>query len=980
MMEKPTRWLVASIALIALSLLLVYKKEINLGADLRGGTRLLYRIDLEKAKTDGLVEADADPADIRKRTIDVMLKRVDSMGLREINVVAQGDDEIVVELPGLTDTEISNIKDTITSLGRLEFRLIADATDQFDVEREKGKLDAFLDLPDSKTKIETWQKEEIAKDPNTSRNLIFWTDLLRSFNGIKGDAGPVKGLRWYVDSGSELFARGKDKQGNPLPWTEQNRKVRPSIQPVRIEDQLDPRDGSRFTFRGDDLTQVFIGRDQRGGNGIHFSIVAGRRNDFGEFTERSIGRRLAIILNDQIDSAPNINSELREGGVIESQSVGGYSPTEARQLLTVLETGSLKVKPKLDSEARLGASLGEDSIRLGVYSSVAALIATIGFMVIYYRVAGIIAAVSLAVNGTILLGVLSLYNATLTLPGIGGFILTLAMAVDSNILIYERIREERDRGRGVEQAVRLGFERAFVTIIDSNLTTLATSFVLYWIGTGPIKGLGLTLSVGILTTLFAALVFTKAVFGFLLERKLLPEVKMMRMFKATPNLNFIKIWKITVAVSVLTSIAGLAAFFVSPESVFGIDFVGGATARVRLREPMELSAFRDAVNTTPGFEKNVDANQSLSAGSIIPGKPGFREYVVKGKLTREKRDAIKADTQGTVQEQVSTFRSGLRTSLGDRILPDPVSNIQIKPGAAPADPSNASFVLNFEDPVEQSVVQERLAKLMFLTAPAVTPAGDTKLAYNIAAQVAPGTSEEMLRQRVPDGFSQKDGAVTVALSDPFPEIATIQPRAAKSLKNKAILALLASFALIILYVRFRFHEYRYGIGGVVGIIHDLVVTIGIVAIANMTGLVDVEIDMTLVAVFLTIAGYSINDTIVIYDRIRENLARPESERASLERTVDDSCNQTLSRTLLTSTAAFLSSALMFFVNRGQHNPLEGFGFTMMVGIASGTYSSIWVASLFVVGVERWNERRARNSSRSGGGAPRTLPAKAVATP
>lgn len=970
MMEKPGRWLLISIGLVVLSLLLVYKKEISLGADLKGGTRLVYRVPVGEAKSDGSLESGADTKDTVQKTIDVMNKRVDVLGLREISIVGQGEDEIIVELPGLTEQEIVNIKNTITSLGKLEFKILANDSD-FDLEREKKKLEDFFDKAENKAKIEQWQKDEALKAADSNRNLNFWVDLVKEFNANKGDGGPVKGLRWYVSRESELSIRGRDQKSNAaFDWTADNRKTRPYFLPMRLEDQLDAKEGPKLLFTGADLTNVHIAADPRGGRGIGFSIVPGRRSEFGEFTGRNVGRALSIILNEQVDSTPSIKGELTDDIIIESQQAGGYTIDEAKALLTILETGSLKVKPILDSEARLGASLGEDSIKLGILSSVLALVATIGFMVLYYRVAGIIAAVSLAVNGAVLLGVLSLYSATLTLPGIGGFILTLAMAVDSNILIYERIREERDRGRGIEQAVKLGFERAFVTIVDSNLTTLLTSVVLYWIGTGPIKGLGLTLSVGILTTLFAALIFTKATFGWLLSKKALPEVKMLRLFKQTPNLQFIKIWKLTVAISVLTSIAGLAAFFASPESVFGIDFVGGATARVKLTQPMTLNEFRAIVNKTPGFEDHVDANQSLSKGSAEGN--GYKEFVVKGKLTRTERDKIKKDETGAAQEQVNSFRKGLRQVLGDRLRPDPVTDLTITPAAKATDLSDTKFTLRFADPVAAKLVQDELARASFLTSPAVGETAQPSNQFTVTAKIASTITADDLLQRIPVAFAAVAKTGAGRLSDPFPEIATIQPRAAKSLKNKAILALLISFAGIILYVRFRFHEYRYGIGGVVGIVHDLVVTLGVVAIANMTGLVDVEIDMTLIAVFLTIAGYSINDTIVIFDRIRENLGESETDRKPLGVVVDESCNQTLSRTLLTSTAAFLSSALMFFINRGQHNPLEGFGFTMMVGIASGTYSSIWVASLFIVGVEHWVQRGKKANSKNSGGTQKSL--------
>lgn len=963
MVQNPGRWLLLSIGLIGLSLLLVFTKGISFGSDLKGGTRLVYSIPFDEARSTGQLPSEESKDQLLAKTIDVMNKRVDGLGLREINLSGQGDEQIVMELPGLSEAEIENIKETVTSLGKLEFRIVANDSDGIDLTRERKKLNDYFETAEVKRRLDAWKDKEAAKALTSPRDLSVWIETLRAFQSVTGSTGPVKGVRWFAveEPKERAFA------------TTDARKENPNFLPMRVEEALDPKGGARFVFRGEDLNLVAPQKDKRGNNAVFFRFAGEKRTAFTDFTEKFTGRSMAIVLNELVNTSPTINDVLPGEGIIESNKLGGFTPEETRNLITVLQTGSLRVKPRLESESRIGSAIGEDSIRLGILSSGLALLVTFLFMLVYYRLSGTIAAVSLVVNGVILLGVLSLYHATLTLPGIAGFILTLAMAVDSNILIYERIREELDRGRGIEQAVRLGFERAFVTIVDSNLTTLLTSLVLYKIGTGPIKGLGITLSIGILTTLFAALVFTKAVFAILLERKALPEIRMMRLFKQTPNLNFISIWKWTVAISVITSIAGLVAFFAAPEKVFGIDFVGGATARVRLERPVELQEMRALVNgKVAGFD-SVDPTPARNDFSEVAGQPGYREYLVKGKLSREQRRGPNSEGDALAND-VERFRSGLRAALAGRVIPDGVADLKLEKGAGGgAQPT--TFQLHFSKPVSLDRVKETLATgAAGLTGLEVNPAtaGATEgTAFQVKC-AAPATSDaDAVRDAVVKAFSPVRDVMP--LSDPFPEANTILPRVAKSLRNSAILSLIVAFVLIVLYVRFRFQEYRYGIGGVVGIIHDLIVTLGVVALANMSGLVDVEIDMTMIAVFLTIAGYSINDTIVIYDRIRENLEAPDSERMSMEKVVDESCNQTLSRTLLTSTAAFLSSLLMFALNYGKHNPLEGFGFTMMVGIASGTYSSIWVASLFVVGVERWVQR----NKKGGGGSTTAKPAELV---
>ncbi|HKE00524.1 MAG TPA: protein translocase subunit SecD, partial [Planctomycetota bacterium] len=699
MMPNPIRWIVFTLLLVAGAVALTFTKGISLGADLEGGTRLVYSLPLEDIKRD---DPNATPDEVVRRTLDVMAKRVDSLGLREISIVAHGDDEIVVELPGLSELEVANIKDTITSLGRLEWRIVAGPEDPFHLDQEQKKLADYLDGAAVKARADEWEKL-----PADRKDIRFWVDLVRAFNAGEGTAGPAPGLRWYV---ANPGGRSFDKKNL-------RRLTAVDFHPMRIDEKLDPVRGDRFVFRGEDIAEV---RPTRGEKGVvvFFRLVAEKRAAFGEFTGSNVNRFLAVILNDVVDTEARIKSELPGEGIIESGSIGGYAPEEVKALVTVLNTGSLRVKPRLESESRIGASLGEDSIRLGILSSVLSIAATFAFMFVYYRKAGIVAAISILVNGAVLLGVLSLYGATLTLPGIGGFILTLAMAVDSNILIYERIREERDKGRGVDQAVRLGFERAFVTIVDSNLTTLLTSVVLLWIGTGPIKGLGLTLSVGILTTLFAALVFTKAIFAWLLDHKRLPEVRMLRLFKQTPNLRFIRIWKMTVTVSVLTSVAGLVAFLSAPESVYGIDFVGGASARIRLADAITLADARETLAGLPGFG-TPDVTPSLG-GESSAGGGRYREFVVKGKLSREKREQMKAEPVGKSQEIVDNFRRGIRQVMGPKMVPDPITDLALAPSSASA-PSGgsaagkASLTLHYAGSAVLDDVRARLATSAMLS-------------------------------------------------------------------------------------------------------------------------------------------------------------------------------------------------------------------------------------------------------------------------
>src|SRR5262245_18893029 len=413
MFPHPGRWILFTLAIVAVCAGLVGFKGIALGPDLKGGTRLVYSVPVEQAKREGVVSASESSSDVLRKTIDIMLKRVDGLGLREISIVGQGEDEIVVELPGLSDAEIANIKETITSLGRLEWRIVVGASDPFVLDQERKKLDAYLAKPEVAQKIQDWE----ALSPER-RDLRFWFDLLRTFNFSTGAEAPAKGLRWYPTT----LIKDPSAPG----YNDPRKPHRPGFDAIRVEELLDAN-GQRYAFRGEDLEEVRVTRDQRGGLAVGFKLKPEKRVDFGEFTSKNINRLLAVILKDIIDTEATIQDELPGEGIISSNKPGGYSPDELKSLMTVFETGSLQVKPRLESEAGIGASLGEDSIRLGTISGVLALIVTFGFRLVYYRVAGLVAAASLVVNAAVLLGVLSICGATLTMPGIGGFILTLAM-------------------------------------------------------------------------------------------------------------------------------------------------------------------------------------------------------------------------------------------------------------------------------------------------------------------------------------------------------------------------------------------------------------------------------------------------------------------------------------------------------------------------------------------------------------------------
>ncbi|MDP6850568.1 MAG: protein translocase subunit SecD [Planctomycetota bacterium] len=783
--------------------------NVNLGLDLQGGARMVYRLNFDKAQEEGQISPLEDRQLVLQDTIQIFLKRLDGSGMKEVPIYPQGEESIVIELPGHDAEAIESVKRTIVNQGSLQFRIVADSTDD-------------LAIPGEIEKLREWQ----ATNPDQP---------VRAFNRIpEGEGGPRSGVLWVALGESAAAEGGLDAApglGAAL---------------LRNEDQIrgtEPGTSSSWGFTGAGLDYVGPGMDDKGFPSVTFEFQEHRKAAFADFTEDFRDRRMAIVLNNEIHSAPNIMGRLPGGGII-TGGMNGFSSEEMRELITVLRTGSLKIQPELESSSFVGGSLGADSVRIGLQSAMAGGIMVLLFMLLYYRVNGMIACLALLFNGFILFGALSFTQATLTLPGLAGLVLTIGMAVDANILIFERVREERKRGREVPQAYKNGYERAFTTIVDANLTTLITSLILFKVGTGPVRGFAATLSLGVVTSMFSTLVFSKVLMHGLVfaKKKPLKEVKMTRALAGNAHFSFIGKRKGAAILSTILLLSGLFMFSRSSGDMMGIDFTGGSVARVQLNAPTKIGDIRDKLGMAYSVTK-------FDSGDSQLGPEESDAFLVKMKAT---------DIQANQ--------------------------------------------------------------------------GDTGQTY----------IEQDLRERL-------DGQLRA--EDPFPEINTIGKRVSGEIQDKAIQAIFLSLIAIVIYMNFRFKEYRFGLAAVTALFHDVLFTLGALAVFHHFGLVQVEINLEIIAAFLTIIGYSLNDTIVVFDRIRENIPRQKGK--SFKDIIDMSINQSLSRTILTSVTTFFVVAVLFFANRPQHTVLEGFSFAMLIGVVVGTYSSMFIASPMLVFLDRW---------------------------
>jgi len=561
-----------------------------------------------------------------------------------------------------------------------------------------------------------------------------------------------------------------------------------------------------------------VGHDPATGSPyVSFSLKPDGAQLFGEITQAAIGERLAIILDGEVISAPRINGAILGGN---GQITGSFTDKEAFELSTSLEN-PLAAPLEVKEERGVDPSLGADAIASGKMATLLGVGGVAVFMIVYYLTAGLVANVALVLNILIMLGVMCSLDVTFTLPGIAGIVLTIGMAVDANVLIYERMREELAAGKSVRGAVASGYDKAFGTIFDSNLTTLISSVLLIIMGTGPIKGFGVALTVGLCVSMFTALVVTRLIFDFLLAKNIIKSLPMLHIIKGT-NIRFLNYAKPAFAASWLLIVVGIGyGIFVRGNNMLGIEFAGGDELQLRFSQRVETEKVRETL-TKGGIGETRIQYQTEGAGSA-------------------KRDYL-----------------------------------------------------------------------------SITAAKDAGL-----------KAEEVLKKAFPESKFERVRMDSVG--------ATI----GKEIQKSGVIASFLSLFGILVYVAFRY-EFSFAVAAVVAVAHDVLMTIGWYCLTGTVG-EGRQFNATFVAALLTIIGFSINDTIVIFDRIREDLKMGAA--GTFNQIIDRALNQTLSRTIITSGTVFLATISLYVFGGGAIND---FAFTFLVGIITGTYSSIYIASALVV--------------------------------
>lgn len=911
-------------------------KRFTLGVDLAGGSILVYEVDPAFwEKQDDIFKRDFNADQLASR----IKTRVDPSNLLETTIrPIQGDasrpPRVEIVLPISSDPKnknsagkIQEIKRLIQQQGQLEFRILAHTSCMSEFNDKEAINVAKTQLVG---KVEDIVLPGKTPPPPTGYEVEYeWLELapseIRTLKDLTADTPEgfhMKGDYAYY-SASKQRTPGIDEQATSL--GRHFALTRKSI-----------KDVSQVT--GDNMDPSKIAPDQQNLQFVvRFAIKPDAEDRFFTLT-KEVGKQMAIIFDGKIISAPTLESRLSSGGIITMGGSGKEVQDRVLELARILQAGSLPaaLRPEPVSEMTMGPGLGEDTIRKGTWAVGGAFLAVCIFMIYYYRFAGIVAVVALFMNLLLTIAFLVFANAAITLPGLAGLVLMLGMAVDANVLIYERLREERERGGNLAMAIRNAYDRAFPTIIDTHLTSIFTAVVLYAVGTDQLKGFGVSLTMGLVISLFTSLYMTRLFFDIALSRNWLKSLRMHRLF-TKPNIDFMRVRYYWFTATIILSIIGLGIFLLRGEEGLNIDFTGGTAYTFQFKEPKTTSEVRAAVMTKSKKDELPEPSVDALYRDATVGTGATREFTIR----TTNKDAIK-----------------VRKSI-EELFKDSLLFVQAKPGAVtpvPADKQDKdkrdkSFEVSFtnkEPPAEEvaKFVNDWFAKNV---------PGSNKDYFEVHGTVAgvrPSTFKTVAVQFKLPPDQQAQAAQLIAyvveqFSLPVSDrLENFDSQLASETQGKALTAIVLSWMAIVGYLWFRFGNWTFGVAAVLCLVHDLMFTVGIIAgchyvvalFGNVLLLEDFKLDLPAVAALLTLVGYSVNDTIVVFDRIRETRGKhPELTSAM----INESVNSTLSRTILTSLVTWLVVVVLYiFGGEG----VKLFAFVMVVGVIIGTYSSIFVAS------------------------------------
>ncbi|MDR3008998.1 MAG: protein translocase subunit SecDF [Sphingobacterium sp.] len=803
------------------------------------------------SKVESFLQKEADNA--IQNSYKVLRTRIDKFGVASPNIqIQQGTNRILIELPGVKDE--SRVRNLLQGSAKLEFyetytnqevypilenidKTLASTLKAAPAATTNAAADTSKKSDDLLSNL-TGGKKDAKKDSAAvnlgQKNPLF--EVLRPavYMGENQQMalmpGSMVGIASLKDTAKVNAYLQRPEVKSILPG---NLKLLWSVKP----EQKTPEQLSLYAIKGsgqdngavltgDVITDAKEDFDQKNQPVVGMQMNSEGAREWKKITAKAAQNRdaIAIVLDNVVYSAPSVNGEIPNGS---SSISGSFTVEDTKDLANVLKAGRLPTTAKIVEEAVVGPTLGQAAIDAGVNSAVIGIIVVMIFMIAYYNTAGIVANIAVLLNVFIIMGVLASLNAVLTLPGIAGIVLTMGTAVDANVLIYERIREELGLGKSIRQAVADGYKHALPSILDSQITTFLIGIILFLFGSGPILGFATTLMVGIITSLFTAILVTRVIFEWMLAKDFKIKVSFPWSANTLHNANFkfVQKRKIFYAISIVAVLISAASIFTKGFSL-GVDFQGGRTYTVRYDKPVDLEAVR--TNLDDIFKKTTEVKVFGAANQL--------------RIT-------------------TTYHIEETSDTADKEVLD-----KLNQGLSKVDASNKHEILS----------------------------------------------------------SQKVG----------PSIAT-------DIKSRATSSAIFSIIIVAAYILIRFHKWEYSVGAAIATIHDAIILLGLFSILDGIVPFSLDIDQHFVAAILTVIAYSVNDTVVVFDRLREFVSKPNAHNEDLGDVVNHAINSTLSRTIITSlTIVFVLAVLFIFGGE----VIRGFSFAILIGVIVGTYSSIILAA------------------------------------
>lgn len=797
------------------------------------------------------------------RSFEILRTRVDRFGTSQPSIQRlQGTNRIQIELPGVDNPE--RVRKLLQGVAKLEFWEVYEINEVSDVltrinsllvsERQAGLADSDLDTDDSPSATEDLSalltddgegdSSALADgDSSTinedSLNLANQSSAL--FSLMQSQFGPLVYNQKDTAKINRILQREDVKAMIPATmkflWEVKPKDLQDDFSDEKVLElyAIKQSRSGRAPLTGETITDARQDLDQQSRPAVSMQMNANGARIWKRLTGANIGRRVAIVLDDYVYSAPGVQGEIPNGN---SSISGNFTIEEAQDLANILKAGALPAPTTIVEDEVIGPTLGKVAQQQGINSIVAGLFVVIIFMVIYYAKGGLIANVALFFNIFFILGILAQLSASFTLPGAAGIVLTIGMSIDANVLIFERIKEERRNDAGWKQAISAGYKKAYWSIFDANVTTFITGLLLYVLGQGPVKGFAITLMIGIVCSFFSAVFITRVIVEAFSKKGDKSTISFANSFSRNAltklNFNFLGKRKFAYLFSLIFIGIGIIAMLTKGLTL-GVDFKGGRSYVVSFNQPMVPSEVKEGL--IESFENEGTEVKTFGANNVLKVTTAFKII----------------DESDEADQQV-------RAAL--------ISGIESLTGQEYSDRDDGVDATHF------------------------TISSSSKVSATIADDI----------------------------------------------KNSSVKS--AAFALICIffYIFFRFRKWQFGVGAIIALFHDTLFVLSAFAMANVLG-ISFEADQVFVAAILTIIGYSINDTVVVFDRIRENMANKSG--MELQSVFNESLNNTISRTLITSVTTLIVVIILFIFGGAA---LQSFSFAMIIGILIGTYSSIYIAT------------------------------------